>query len=105
VSAAPREQRASPRTALACPVVLLRRRGAPVKGRTQDLGPGGARVVVDRPLGVDEEVDFDLALEEGHVDGRARVLRQQGLNCYALRFERLDPAGVQALHGAVARAG
>jgi PilZ domain-containing protein len=104
MTAGAHEQRRTPRTALACPVVLLRRRGGPVTGRTEDVGPGGARVVVDRPLGVDEEVEFDLTLGGAHVDGRARVLRQQGLNCYALRFERLDPAAAQALRGAVARA-
>lgn len=88
-----------------CPVTLMRRRGSPVNGHTEDLGPGGARIVVDRPLTVDEELVFDLRIGEEHVDGRARVLRQQGANCYALRFEALDPQATELLTGAVTEAG
>ena len=99
----PLGQRHSPRIRIDCPVTLLRRRGGPVGGHTEDLGPGGARIVVDRPLGVDEELDFDLILGDVHVDGRARVLRQQGSNCYALRFESLDAAATELLTVAAAR--
>src|SRR3954447_19045253 len=86
----PAERRHSPRVPLECPVTLVRRRGGPVEGRTQDLGPGGARIVVDRPLSIDEELEFDLALGDARAAGRARVLRQHGVRCYALRFEGLD---------------
>jgi hypothetical protein len=75
----------------------MRRRGTPVDGHTADVGPGGARIVVDRPLSIDEELGFDLILGQAHVDGRARVLRQHGFNCYALRFESLDAAAIRAL--------
>jgi hypothetical protein len=91
------ELRHSPRVAIDCPLTLLRRRGAPVGGHTEDVGPGGARIVVDRPLTIDEELDFDLVLGDVHVDGRARVLRQQSPTRYALRFESLGPAAADAL--------
>ena len=94
------EQRHSPRAQIDCPVTLLRRRGSPVDGRTEDLGPGGARIIADRPLTVDEELDFDLLLGDVHVDGRARVLRQQAANRYALRFEHLDAAAARLLMAA-----
>lgn len=99
----PQEQRISPRIRVACPLTLMRRRGRAISGRTEDVGQGGARVLVNRPLGVDEELSFDLALGDDHVDGRARVLRQQGLNCYALRFEFLDPAAANRLMVIVSR--
>jgi hypothetical protein len=88
----PFDLRHSPRAPIDCPLTLLRRRGAPVGGHTEDVGPGGARIVVDRPLRIDEELEFDLVLGDVHVDGRARVLRQQAPNRYALRFEGLDAA-------------
>jgi len=99
------EQRHSPRARIDCPVTLLRRRGSPIGGHTEDVGPGGARVVVDRPLTVDEELAFDLLLGDVRVDGRARVLRQQAANRYALRFEQLDAAAARLLTAAATRAG
>ena len=39
------------------------------------------------------------------VDGRARVLRQQAANRYALRFEQLDAAAARLLTAAATRAG
>jgi hypothetical protein len=98
------DQRQSPRAPIHCPVTLQRRRGNPVGGRTEDVGPGGARIVADRPLTVDEELGFDLLLGDVHVDGRARVLRQQAANRYALRFEHLDAASAQLLTDAAGRA-
>jgi len=74
-----------------------------VSGHTQDVGPGGARVVVERPLGIDEEVTFELTLGEVRLDGRARVVRQQSPTCYALRFEALDPSATDALRAAAVR--
>jgi hypothetical protein len=84
-------------------VTLSRRRGAPVGGHTEDVGPGGARIVADRPLSIDEELNFDLILGDVHVDGRARVLRQQASNRYALRFEYLDAAAAHLLTDAATR--
>ena len=81
----------------------MRRHGAPVGGHTEDVGPGGARIVADRPLSVDEELGFDLVLGGVHVDGRARVLRQQASNRYALRFEHLGAAATQLLTEAATR--
>ena len=82
------EQRRSPRTAVALDCTLTRPRGNPVRGRTRDLGTDGMLVVTERPLAIYEEVGFDLvAPGDQHRDGRARVLREQGANCYALRFE------------------
>ena len=98
------EQRQSLRAPIDCPVTLLRRRGGPVGGRTEDVGPGGARIVVDRPLTIDEELAFELLLGDVHVDGRARVLRQQAANRYAVRFEQLDAAAARLLADAVTRA-
>jgi hypothetical protein len=97
------EQRQAARVPIDCPVTLLRRRGSPVDAHTEDVGPGGARIVCDRPLGIDEELTFDLTLGDAHVDGRARVLRQQGLHCYALRFEALGEAALALLDAAVKR--
>jgi len=97
------EQRQGARARIDCPVTLLRRRGSPVGGRTEDVGPGGARIVADRPLTIDEELGFDLLLGDVHVDGRARVLRQQAANRYALRFESVDATGARLLTDAVSR--
>jgi hypothetical protein len=103
VTPMPANQRQSPRIPIDCPMTLLRRHGAPVGGHTEDVGPGGASIVVDRPLGIDEELGFDLILGEVHLDGRARVLRQHGSNRYALRFESLDAPAVDLLTDAAIR--
>ena len=63
--------------------------GRGISGRTIDLGAGGMRIATDRPLRVDEVIRFDPPLGGRHAEGRARVLRMQGLNVYALRFEDL----------------
>lgn len=79
-----------PRAQVELPCTLARPRGNPVRAMTQDLGPGGMCVVTDRPLRMDEELDFDLAPDVAdHPHGRARVVRQQRTNCYALRFDIL----------------
>jgi PilZ domain len=83
------EQRRSPRVQIEMPCVLHRRSGSPIAGRTVDLGPGGMRVCTTRPLAADEILRFEL---QG-IDGRARVLRQQSHDVYAVRFEMLgEPA-------------
>ena len=85
------ERRRTPRARVAVSCTLRRRRGSPINGRTLDLGPGGMSVSTARPLAQDEVVSFDLDLEgEPHVEGQARVLRQQDFSCYALRFEALS---------------
>ena len=99
------EQRHSPRAPIDCPMTLLRRHGGPVGGHTEDVGPGGASIVVDRPLTIDEELEFDLVLGDVHVKGRARVLRQRAFKGYALRFEQLDASAARLLtDAATARA-
>lgn len=98
------EQRYGQRAPIDCPLTLVRRRGGPVAGHTEDVGPGGARIVADRPLSIDEELDFDLVLGDVTVSGRARVLREQAAQRYALRFEQLDPAGANLLAAAAKRA-
>jgi hypothetical protein len=101
----PSGERHSPRISIDCPMTLLRRHGGPVGGHTEDVGPGGACIVVDRPLRIDEELDFDLVLGDVHVDGRARVLRQQSANRYALRFEGLDADAARLLVDTATRSG
>ena len=79
-----------PRTVVELPCTLARQRGNPVRAMTQDVGPGGMCVVTDRPLGMDEELVFDLEPSlPDHPHGRARVVRQQRTNCYALRFDHI----------------
>lgn len=86
------EQRRSPRVRVEMPCVLHRRSGSPIAGRTVDVGPGGMCVCTSRPLAPDEVLRFEL---EG-IDGRARVLRQQSHDMYAVRFETLgEPARAQ----------
>jgi hypothetical protein len=83
------EQRRLPRVQIEKACTLHRRTGSPIEARTVDLGPGGMCVCTSRPLAPDEVLRFDL---EG-IDGRARVLRQQGHDKYAVRFEVLgEPA-------------
>jgi PilZ domain-containing protein len=88
------EQRRSPRVRIEKPCTLHRRTGSPIEGRTVDLGPGGMRVCTSRPLAPDEVLRFEL---EG-IDGRARVLRQQGHDMYAIRFEVLAEPARAELH-------
>ena len=97
--------RRTPRAQLALALILTRHKGGAVSCRTIDVGTGGACVSSDRPLRVDELLAFDLELDDhAHVDGHCRVLRQQGLNEYALRFEDVDAATAELLSGAIARA-
>jgi hypothetical protein len=84
------EKRRSPRVRLEMECTLRRRSGSPIVGRTLDLGPGGMRIATPRPLSTDEVLTFELP---PRISGRARVLRQQGYDSYAVRFETLaDPA-------------
>jgi hypothetical protein len=84
------ERRGLPRADLELPCVLRRRSGSAISARTVNVGPGGMCVSTPRPLAIDEVVDFDLPLQgTEHLDGRARVLRQESHSVYALRFEGL----------------
>jgi c-di-GMP-binding flagellar brake protein YcgR len=84
------EQRRAPRVKIELTCTLHRRNGSPISGRTVDIGPGGMCVCTSRPLAADEVLRFELP---HGIDGRARVLRQQGHDSYAVRFERLgEPA-------------
>jgi PilZ domain len=84
----------TPRADVALPCVLRRRTGSAIEARTVNLGAGGMCIATRRPLATDEVLEFDLRLDAADsVDGRARVLRQEGHDAYALRFEGLlDPA-------------
>ena len=85
------ERRHMPRTAIEVPCTLSRRSGSAISAQTVNLGPGGMRITSERPLAPDEVLRFDLP--DQAVDGRARVLRQDGHRTYALRFEALpEPA-------------
>ena len=87
------QRRSSPRAKVYLPLTFARaeRHGGPVAARTIDLGTGGARVVSERPLKVDELLRFDLDCTGGeHVCGECRVLREHVGRTYAVRFERLD---------------
>jgi hypothetical protein len=78
---------------------LQRRSGSPITGRTVDLGPGGMCVATTRPLSPDEVLTFQLGPQ---ISGRARVLRQQGWERYAVRFEALGAPARAELDGLVA---
>lgn len=67
---------------------LHRRTGRTIQARTVEIGPGGMRVSSDRPLAVDETLEFELP-ERARINGRVRVIREQAYRCYALRFEKL----------------
>ncbi|HZB77210.1 MAG TPA: PilZ domain-containing protein [Solirubrobacteraceae bacterium] len=87
------ERRAAPRFPLAVECVLRRGKGAAITATTVDVGPGGMSVTTQRPLATDEVLHFDLPLDDGEVDGDARVLRERAYHVYALRFEALaEPA-------------
>jgi c-di-GMP-binding flagellar brake protein YcgR len=92
------ERRGTSRAELALDCVLRRRTGSEISVRTVDVGPGGMCVTTQRPLAIDEVLDFDLPLAGSeHVDGRARVVRQERHDRYALRFEGLRPPARERL--------
>ena len=97
------ERRMTPRADVALPCVLRRRTGAAIDARTVNLGAGGMCIATRRPLATDEVLDFDLRLNDADsVDGRARVLRQEGHDAYALRFELLADAARERLQALAA---
>lgn len=92
-------RRAAPRAEVSLGVTLTRAgAGAAVEGRTHDLGPGGMRVATRRPLRVDEQLAFAVALDDGtRVSGRAHVVREHACDVYGLRFDRLAPGDGERL--------
>lgn len=85
------ERRGSARVKLEFPLTLSRAKGGPVTGRTIDISSGGMRVSTGRPLRVDECLDLQLGLDDGAamVTGTVRVMREEPLHVYGLRFENL----------------
>jgi c-di-GMP-binding flagellar brake protein YcgR len=90
------ERRHAPRVRVELDVTLSRSKGGPVAARTLDISAGGMRAATRRPLRVDELLDVELALDDGApaVTGHARVMREEALSVYGLRFEHL--AGTDA---------
>jgi hypothetical protein len=88
----------APRSQIVLACTLHRRIGSPIAAQTVDVGPEGMRVSSPRPLAIDELVDFDLPNFDMRISGHARVVRQQRLNVYALRFEGLPDPVLRRLH-------
>ena len=90
-------RRAAPRIEIRLALTFERaqRHGRPVPARTLDLSTGGARVVAERPLKIDEVMRFELEVPDGApVSGECIVLREHVGQTYAVRFERVeDEAG------------
>jgi len=82
------ERRRTWRTEISLGCMLHRRTGKLIEAQTVDIGPGGMRVHTNRPLAVDETLEFELP-GRARIHGRARVLREQAYRIYALRFEKL----------------
>ena len=51
-------------------------------------GRAACAIHTNRPLAPDELLEFELP-EHARINGRARVLREQGYRIYAVRFEKL----------------
>jgi hypothetical protein len=82
------ERRRTWRTEMALECTLHRRTGKTIEAQTLDVGPGGMRIKTNRPLSVDELLEFELPAR-ARINGRARILREQGYRIYAVRFEQL----------------
>src|SRR3712207_7821324 len=54
------QRRAAPRVNVTLDLMLQRGKGGNITCRTVDVGPGGMRVTTDRPLTIDEVLEFDL---------------------------------------------
>lgn len=83
------DQRGSPRTQVAVACALRRRNGRAIAAQTLNLGRGGALLRAERPLSIDETLEFELAELDRRIATPARVLRHEGHHIYALRFEQL----------------
>lgn len=88
----------SPRAQIELACTLRRGAGSPIPTQTLVLGPRGMQVRSPRPLALDETLGFELSDLYMRVCGRARVLRQERSNVYALRFEGLSGQMTRCLH-------
>jgi len=88
----------APHASVALSCILRRRNGAPIPAETLELGPRGMRLRSPRPLALDETVGFELPNLDMRVAGIARVLRQERMQVYALRFEGLPEPMTRRLH-------
>jgi hypothetical protein len=89
----------APKASLTMSCTLRRSIGSPISAQTLEIGPRGMQVRSQRPLSLDETVGFELPDLGMRVDGRARVVRVERANVYALRFEGLPEPMVRRLHG------
>ena len=94
----PADSRRSPRAQISLSCTLRRRTGSPIPAQTLAVGPDGVRLSSQRPLAVDETVGFDLPDLDMRIHANARVLRQERLNVYVLRFEGLPEPMARRLH-------
>jgi hypothetical protein len=81
---------------------LARGAGSPIRACAIELGPTGMRVATERPLAVDETVEFDLPCGDVCISGHARVIRQERPDVYAMRFEALRQPMARCLQDVVA---
>lgn len=91
------DKRRAPRAEVKCACALKRNSGASIEAETVNLGPGGALLKCRRPLTIDESLAFDLDVTDCHIETQARVLRHEGHDTYALRFEKLEPTMAEQL--------
>jgi hypothetical protein len=89
------DKRRAPRVNVAVRCALRRGSGSSIQAETLNLGPGGALLRTGRPLTIDESLEFALDMR---ITAPARVLRQEGHDVYALRFENPPEPMVRRLH-------
>jgi hypothetical protein len=92
------QERRAPQAHVTLPCIVRRRSGAPIPAETLEVGPRGMRISSPRPLALDETVGFELPNLDMRVAGVARVLRQERMHVYALRFEGLPEPMIRRLH-------
>lgn len=88
----------APKAPVAISCTLRRTIGSPIRCETLEIGPRGMVVRSQRPMTLDEIVAFELPDLGIRVGGRARVLRIERVNVYALRFEGLPEPMFRRLH-------
>jgi hypothetical protein len=88
----------APKVSMALGCTLRRSFGSPIRAQTLEVGPRGMQVRSTRPMGLDETVAFEIPDLGIRVGGRARVVRVERANVYALRFEGLPEPMVRRLH-------
>lgn len=88
----------APKAGVVMSCTLRRPFGSPIPAQTLEIGPRGMQVRSQRPMSLDETIGFDLPDLGMRVSGRARVLRVERANVYALRFEGLPEPMIRRLH-------